>query len=793
MQTREELIKKYGDPGALGQSKQEPSRSERWKAIDEQQIQQNAQRIQLKKEAQVSGRPWWQKAIDVVAPGAQFREAEQGESVMGDIKGGLIGAAKGVGSTIYGAGELGYKLIGKPIESAIAGKEYGEKSLKEMQEQRKIFEPKTSEEKTGFAIEQIAEFLIPASKITKAGRVAELATKAGMTGKAGLVTKVAPTLAKAGTEGGIVALQQAVQQGKIDEDTLRTGLYGALFPLAGRGISSAYSKIKSGIPILDKAKKVISGLDDGVTNYLSSADDAKKVLVRVPDKATREVVKQVATKRAIDLESNWQNYLKSAKAHADNISNPSVLDIGAKKVDDVIAKLNLGRQAVGKQKGELLQKLSGKRIEVAPTKFFDELDNLGVTFDDTGKITQSRGGVMAVRTADDVNILTEANKVLQELGTTNNLGEVDRAVDVLQDLVSYNEKVGTNTQRIVKGLIGDLQKTIDNATIGTGYKEANKLYGTYKGLQTELTKRSGYNPAVDTSRGGALLKQAITSPGGSGPTRELFKRINELTGVNLFDDAVLIKMAGEITNDSKVMSLLANTADFSGSIKNKFMMSLLNATKNKLANPEKIISNLLKKNVDNIKNVDSISGSIQKPKLGKMTTEAIKNIKPYTPPATSAIKKISQSAKSIGGEIISKGKQHLGGSWLRNFGVITGYGSSYWQAGLDVDAKKGDPVPAPFKGKVTGIIPVEKSGGFGNQVRIADGRGNELWISHLDKIGKIKQGQTIPAGTIIGAAGNTGNVIAGPGNDGTHLDLTMKRGGKYLTAKEVELYLEGLG
>src|SRR3990167_636473 len=105
MPTREELIQKYGAPtstNGIGQLPQ-PSRAERWKSIDEQEIKKTADRIQAKKEAAVAGRPWWQKALDIATPGAQFREAEKGETPLGDIAGGIKGAVKGIGSTLVGA------------------------------------------------------------------------------------------------------------------------------------------------------------------------------------------------------------------------------------------------------------------------------------------------------------------------------------------------------------------------------------------------------------------------------------------------------------------------------------------------------------------------------------------------------------------------------------------------------------------------------------------------------------------------------------------------------------------
>ena len=48
----------------------------------------------------------------------------------------------------------------------------------------------------------------------------------------------------------------------------------------------------------------------------------------------------------------------------------------------------------------------------------------------------------------------------------------------------------------------------------------------------------------------------------------------------------------------------------------------------------------------------------------------------------------------------------------------------------------------------------------------------------------VKVGDTITAGTNLGYVGNTGNVIAGAGGDGSHVDITVKKSnGSYYTAK----------
>jgi murein DD-endopeptidase MepM/ murein hydrolase activator NlpD len=128
------------------------------------------------------------------------------------------------------------------------------------------------------------------------------------------------------------------------------------------------------------------------------------------------------------------------------------------------------------------------------------------------------------------------------------------------------------------------------------------------------------------------------------------------------------------------------------------------------------------------------------------------------------------------------------GEYFENFGAITGpNGSPLWKYGLDIDLKKGDPVPSPVNGT---IIATKENGGFGKQVQIKGEDGNTFWLSHLDGyIGSV--GEKVSAGQMVGIGGNTGNTIPGKGGDGSHLDLTgVRPDGSYMSAQEVQKYVE---
>jgi murein DD-endopeptidase MepM/ murein hydrolase activator NlpD len=105
--------------------------------------------------------------------------------------------------------------------------------------------------------------------------------------------------------------------------------------------------------------------------------------------------------------------------------------------------------------------------------------------------------------------------------------------------------------------------------------------------------------------------------------------------------------------------------------------------------------------------------------------------------------------------------------------VITG--SPYHKGPeVDIDGNKGDKVGAFKGGKVVYAGP---KGSFGNTVIVEDKNGNKEQYSHLNNI-NTGVGSKVKPNQKIGTIGNTGNVIAGPKGDGSHLHFqeTNKKG-----------------
>lgn len=96
-------------------------------------------------------------------------------------------------------------------------------------------------------------------------------------------------------------------------------------------------------------------------------------------------------------------------------------------------------------------------------------------------------------------------------------------------------------------------------------------------------------------------------------------------------------------------------------------------------------------------------------------------------------------------------------------------GYKFYHKGLDLDGVTGDPIRPIMPGKVTstGYSRI----GYGNNIIIDHGNGISSLYAHLSKI-KVKEGQNVTPGEIIGEMGATGRAF------GDHLHLEVYQYGK---------------
>lgn len=105
------------------------------------------------------------------------------------------------------------------------------------------------------------------------------------------------------------------------------------------------------------------------------------------------------------------------------------------------------------------------------------------------------------------------------------------------------------------------------------------------------------------------------------------------------------------------------------------------------------------------------------------------------------------------------------------FGWRKAYNSNH--NGVDIDLERGDKVVAAFDG----IVRFAKwQGGFGNVVVVRHSNGLETLYAHLSKL-KVKVGQVINSGNILGLGGSTGH------STGSHLHFEVRFKSKPINPK----------
>ncbi len=132
----------------------------------------------------------------------------------------------------------------------------------------------------------------------------------------------------------------------------------------------------------------------------------------------------------------------------------------------------------------------------------------------------------------------------------------------------------------------------------------------------------------------------------------------------------------------------------------------------------------------------------------------------------------SNATNSCGGGPVASGF-----GWPASSHAISGSGYGPGHLGLDIQASEGEPVYAAGNG----IVTMAQGGwnyGYGNVVQIDHGNGYVTVYAHLSSI-NVSQCTPVGQGSVIGAAGNTGNSF------GAHLHFEVRIGGSNINPYDI--------
>lgn len=193
---------------------------------------------------------------DAVTAPPRSRFAQSLMSARGGLRGATenlaLGVAKGVGSTIFGAGRLGETLLRGTVGRGVKALTGRPQQPRIFGEKPQVLQPETPAQKVGFLGEQIAEFLAPVGKITQVEKAAT-----GLIKGTSLLSRAGRLGIRAGLQAGTVGGQTAIQQGEAENEAKTAALVGGLFPVAGGIVREGERVLGLGRKIAEKIENVV--------------------------------------------------------------------------------------------------------------------------------------------------------------------------------------------------------------------------------------------------------------------------------------------------------------------------------------------------------------------------------------------------------------------------------------------------------------------------------------------------------------------------------------------------------
>lgn len=274
------------------------------------------------------------------------------------------------------------------------------------------------------------------------------------------------------------------------------------------------------------------GFDDSVTTLVANASptDRRKMaqMVSIVEKGKGDARAKALT-RAADVAG----------------------DALVKKIDFV--KSN--NEQAGKQLGRIATGLKGKDVDIKEpvNKFFNDMDELGVAFDDNGKPDFAGSQIEGVAPAESL-----VNKIALRIKRNPNPDalEAHQFKKFIDENVSFGksaEGLGGKTEKVAKSLRKGVNDSISDKF--DNYKEANKRFSDTITALDELQDVAGRKldfagPNADKAAGTLLRSQTNNTKG----------RANLLTAIKNLEDTAK-KYGGSFDDDILNLSIFADELD----------------------------------------------------------------------------------------------------------------------------------------------------------------------------------------------------------------------------------------
>lgn len=422
---------------------------------------------------------------------------------------------------------------------------------------------------------------------------------------------------------------------RVGSETLKASSKAASMGVdLAKGITRKVSRGTGAQTLIERAQDLVTPLDETLINTLKQNDLPRSVDPIVSDIAKRaddldasevaaasdELLKDgsidVGTTKVKVPEETGEKldfYLKQGEEAKQFPKSKTPLEMAGERTGQVLFKLKAIQNKIGKQKSAELQKVAATPLPEVQTvvdgfmeKLADRL-NLSLKRNDDGGIELSsmEGRKAAVTQQSDLNLIKSVFDDLESMLAEGNgtLQYADDTVDAIQSrlfdatrpgLVSVN----TRAEAFLKSVAEDLNKLVKK-TADEKLKEAGLPEGTYSKLNDEYAHLAKLTGELNTKlgkqgeRGGALMKR-VFSPSDN-RTKDMFREIEEITGVDLVEDATFAKFSMEAAGDNRQLNLLEEAGITSGSVKGRIINKMMENMRDPKGKAQRIIKQSKKK------------------------------------------------------------------------------------------------------------------------------------------------------------------------------------------------------
>lgn len=263
--------------------------------------------------------------------------------------------------------------------------------------------------------------------------------------------------------------------------------------------------------------------------------------------------------------ATYDTYLNQSKnAIKDIKADPAISTVG-EKIGNAFEQVVKQRSSIGEVLGKEL-KANGKfKINITEPKssFLNELKDSGLSYNPkTNNLTSFQGTKFV---PEEIDMLNKFTKDMIALGDNPTVSSIDNFIAKTRSELQFTKGKtgvmgGTNAERIINKGIADLKETLNPAvnrnTNLDKYWQANQAYSQLSDFIDEGSTFLGKKTlSGDFAKDASIAKSSVQSILNQGK-KDFLVKLQDLTGYNAIDDAVLSLQAMKDAGDFRGLSLL---------------------------------------------------------------------------------------------------------------------------------------------------------------------------------------------------------------------------------------------